>query len=76
MKHIYVAAILTLGACTEMKDPVEGTQSLKVDLVTPASGGSKTQRLPDTQRTITVNLTALDAAGEVDTSFSRTVQVY
>jgi len=77
MKIIHVVAILSFsGACTEMKDPVEGTQSLRVELVTPASGGSKTQRLPDTQRTITVNLTALDAAGEVDTSFSRTVQVY
>ncbi len=77
MKPIYLATILCLGAaCTDMKDPVEGTQSLKVELVSPASGGSKTQRLPDTQRTITVNLTALDAQGEVDTSFSRTVQVY
>ncbi len=81
MKPTYAAAVLGTitvlgGACTEMKDPVEGTQSLKVDLVAPASGGSKTERLLDTQRTITVNLSALDAAGEVDASFSRTVQVY
>ena len=81
MKHINVATVLGTilavgGACTEMQAPVEGTQSLRVELVTPASGGSKAQRLPDTQRTITVNLTALDAAGEVDTSFSRPVQVY
>lgn len=70
------ALALLAGACTEMKDPVEGTQSIRVELVSPASGGSKAQRLPDTQRTITVNLTALDAQGEVDESFSRTVQVY
>ena len=81
MKPISLAAILASilalgGACTEMKDPVEGTQSIRVELVTPVSGGSKAQRLPDAQRTITVNLTALDAQGEVDTSFSRTVQVY
>lgn len=77
MKPIYFAALyLLVGACTEMKDPVEGTQSLRVDLVTPTSGGSKAQRLPDNQRTITVNVTALDAQGEVDTTFSRTVQVY
>jgi hypothetical protein len=69
MKSI-VAAILVLGgACTEMKDPVEGTQSIRVELVTPASGGSKTQRLPDAQRTITVNLTALDAAGAPEAAF-------
>jgi hypothetical protein len=80
MKPISIAAILGSilagAACTEMKDPVEGTQSIRVELVTPVSGGSKAQRLPDAQRTITVNLTALDAEGEVDASFSRTVQVY
>ena len=72
----FAALAILGGACTEMKDPVEGTQSIRVELVTPASGGSKDVRLPDAQRTITVNLTALDAQGEVDTSFSRTVQVY
>jgi len=77
MKPIHITAILGLvGACTDTLPPIEGTQSLKVELVTPASGGSKAARLPDTMRTITVNLTALDADGEVDTSFSRTVQVY
>lgn len=69
-------ALVSLAACTEMKAPIEGTQSIKVELVTPASGGSSTQRLPDTQRTITVNLTALDADGAVDTTFDREVQVY
>lgn len=78
MKPTYVLALSfgLAGACTEMKDPVEGTQSIRVELVAPASGGSKAQRLPDSQRAITVNLTALDAEGQVDESFSRTVQVY
>ena len=75
MKH-YLVALLLLGACTETKDGVQGTQSLKVDLVSPASGGSSTQRLPDTQRTLTINVTALGPDGEVDTTFDRDVQVY
>ncbi len=70
------SAILGLAACTQMKDPIEGTQSLKIELVSPASGGTSAQRLPDTQRTITINLTALDAEGELDTTFDQDVQVY
>ncbi|MBA3459701.1 MAG: hypothetical protein H0T46_07055 [Deltaproteobacteria bacterium] len=74
-KHA-IAALILLGACTEMQDPIVGTQSLKVELVSPASGGTTMQRLLDTQRAITINITALDAEGEVDTTFDRNVQVY
>lgn len=70
------SALLVLGACTEMKDGIEGTQSLQVELVSPASGGSATQRLMDNQRTVTINVTALGPDGEVDTAFDRDVQVY
>ena len=75
MKHT-LSALLLLGACTEMKDGLEGTQSLKIDLVSPASGGSTTQRLMDNQRTVTIDVTALGPDGELDASFDRDVQVY
>jgi hypothetical protein len=76
MKTSYMAALLLLGACTEMKDGIEGTQSLQVELVSPASGGSTTDRLPDSQRAVTLNVTALDPDGEVDTTYNHNVQVY
>ncbi|MGE0867218.1 MAG: hypothetical protein AB7P03_01555 [Kofleriaceae bacterium] len=62
--------------CIKELDPITGTQSLTVDLVSPASGGTQDQRLPDSQRTITINVTARGPDGEVDTSFDRDVQVY
>lgn len=66
-----------LGACVEHKDPVAtGTQSLKIDLVTPASGGSQDARLPEATRSITINITALDENGVLDPTFNRDVQVY
>lgn len=68
--------LLALSACTQMKDPIEGTQSLRIELVSPASGGTSAQRLLDTQRTITISLTALDAEGQLDATFDRDVQVY
>jgi len=71
-----VPALLLLGACTEMKDGIEGTQSLQVQLISPANGGSSTQRLMDSQRALTIDVTALGPDGEVDTSFDRDVQVY
>ena len=70
------AVLLLLGACTEMKDGIEGTQSLKVELVSPTTGGSSMQRLMDSQRAITINVTAMGPDGEVDTTFDRDVQVY
>ncbi len=77
MKLAHVTLLCgALGACTTMKDPIEGTQSLKIDLVSPASGGSTLQRLADNQRMITINVTALDVDGELDASFDRNVQVY
>ncbi len=71
-----LALLVAITGCTQIKDPIEGTQSLKIDLVSPVTGGSSAVRLKDTDRTITVNLTALDVAGELDASFTRDVQVY
>jgi len=70
-----VVLLIALCACVETREPITGTQSLRVELVSP-SPGSVTNRLPDTSRTVTVNVTALDADGNVDTTYNNAVQVY
>jgi len=68
--------LLVLAACTETRDPITGTQSIEVELITPADPGTVDSRLPDSQRTIVINLRAKDAEGNVDTTFSESVRVY
>jgi hypothetical protein len=68
--------LLALAGCTENRGAIEGTQSLEVELVTPTSGGTVMSRLPDSQRTITINLRAKDAEGALDTTFNEEVRVY
>lgn len=76
MKHyVLLGSLLGLAGCVETRDPIEGTQSLKIELVSP-NPGSFTQRLGDADRTIVVNLTALDANAQTDTSFNNPVRVY
>jgi hypothetical protein len=73
--YIALAALLPV-ACVEEKDAITGTQSIQVELLAPTSGGSIMDRLPDTARDVTVNLTALDENAELDTSFDQTIRVY
>jgi hypothetical protein len=75
MKRILYCAVLLAG-CVETKDPITGTQSIQVAITAPTSVGSVDVRLPDSQRTVTVNLTALDADGNLDTSFTSEIRVY
>jgi hypothetical protein len=67
--------LLALAGCVETRDPIVGTQSLRIELVSP-SPGSFGNRLGDGDRTIVVNVTAIDAEGEVDTTFNNPVRVY
>lgn len=67
--------LLALAGCVETRDPITGTQSLRIELVSP-SPGSFANRLGDGDRTIVVNVTAIDAEGEVDTTFNNPVRVY
>jgi hypothetical protein len=74
-----LATVITLGGlagCVDRKDGISGTQSIGVELVSPASPGDPQNRLSDTVRSITINLTAYDADGAADPSFDRDVQVY
>ncbi|HWU88768.1 MAG TPA: hypothetical protein VN253_15990 [Kofleriaceae bacterium] len=65
------------AGCTEHRGHgLEGTQSIEVTLVSPANPGSIDQRLPDTQRTIVVNLAAKDADNELDPTFTKELKVY
>ena len=82
-KLVLVALIPALipalvGACTDTRPAIEGTQSLRITLVSPTNPGgpAKQDRLPDTERTVVLNVEALDAEGQLDTSFDKDVQVY
>ena len=52
MKTILFLGACALIGCTDTVAPIKGTQSLRVDLVTPTSGGSEAQRLPPTVQAI------------------------
>ena len=65
------------AGCTEHRGHgLTGTQSIEVALVSPADIGAVDRRLPDTERTLVVNLTARDADNELDTAFTKEVRVY
>jgi hypothetical protein len=70
--------IVALAACTDHGGSVAtGTQSLKIDLVSPADPGDPNNRRPGTPAPmITVNVTALDADGNLDPTFDRDVYAY
>jgi hypothetical protein len=70
------ALLLVVAACVDTKPPIKGTQSLAVTITSPSDPGSDATRLPDTARTITYNLQALDQDGNPDASYTRDVQVY
>jgi hypothetical protein len=69
---------VALGGCVDHQPGVTGVQSLKVELVTPASPGSVTNRLPDTAaaRMISVSISSYDADGNPDTTLTTDLQVY
>lgn len=81
MRRLPTAALVTLlglalAGCVDHRAGITGTQSIGVELVSPADLGDIDHRLPGGARTVTVNLTAYDAAYAVDTTFDRDVEVY
>ena len=64
------------AGCEEEKAAITGTQSLRVELVTPADPGSVGERLDDSDRDVSLVISALDEDAEVDASFSGEVDVY
>src|SRR4051812_7500230 len=74
MKNLALLA-LVLAGCVETRDPIMGTQSLRVELKSP-SPGDEMNRLPDTARTVVVDVTAIGPDGQPDTTYNNTLQVY
>ncbi|HTM23293.1 MAG TPA: hypothetical protein VL172_22380 [Kofleriaceae bacterium] len=71
------ALLLLLAAgCTDELPPIEGTASLRVTVVSPTDLGSAETRLPDSDRTVTLDIVALDNNGEEDTTLSGPLDVY
>ena len=74
MKHV-IFLLLAATACVETREPITGTQSLQITLKSPAQGSIES-RLPDTMRTIVVDVTAIGPDGAQDTGYNNQVQVY
>lgn len=72
-----VALLVMLGGgCVDELPPIEGTSSLRVEVVSPADLGSESSRLDDSQRQVTLNIVALDNQNQEDLEFSGTLDVY
>jgi hypothetical protein len=71
-----VTAALALAGCVEDKPGITGTTSLRVEVTAPTDLGSAESRLPDGDRNVTVQLTALDQDGQPDPTLSTNLDVY
>jgi len=67
---------LAAAGCEETLDAISGTQSLRVELLSPADPGSNGDRLDDSEREVTIQVSALDENAELDQSFSGDVDIY
>ena len=67
--------LLLVAGCVDTRDPITGTQSLQIDLKSPA--GSEANRLdPNTAAPALIDVTAIGPDGQPDTTYSNQVQVY
>jgi hypothetical protein len=74
-----IALAILLAGCVEELPGPSGTQSLRVEVLSPTELGSPDERLSDDQRAVTVRVTAHDQRGldVIDTSFDEIdVDVY
>src|SRR3954465_8758888 len=75
LAFIAMVSAIASASCVETRDPIMGTQSLRVELKSPAPG-DEMNRLSDTQRTVVIDVTAIGPDGLPDTTYANTVQVY
>ena len=75
-RALLAIALAAAAGCVDERAPISGTTSLAVELVDPADPGSEDDRLDDLSRSVTISVSALDADGELDDSFSASVDVY
>lgn len=71
-----LAPLLLLAGCVDLQPGVEGTQSLRIELLAPADPGTIDDRLDDTARALSVRITAIDEDGEIDREFDGEVDVF
>ncbi len=71
---VLTAAVPLQTGCTETLDPIVGTTSLRIELLTPA--GTAEERLPDSARSAMLNISAINAQNQVDVSFNGEVTIY
>ncbi len=64
-----------LAACQTTETRERETTSIRVEITSPADLGTDADRLPDDQRTVTVQLTALDDQGDPDVAFNAPIVV-
>jgi hypothetical protein len=64
------------GGCVEDEAGISGVQSLRVALTAPASPGSEAMRLPDTLRQVSLDISSIDASGELDSTLSGDLDVH
>ncbi len=76
MRSLLFGLLASLAACVDHGAGITGTQSLKVELVSPADPGSIDVRLPDAARAVSVKISALDVNGALDPTYNNTLQVY
>jgi hypothetical protein len=67
--------LAVLAACQTTETRERETTSIRVEITSPADLGTDANRLPDDQRTVSVQLTALDDQGDPDTTFNAPVVV-
>jgi hypothetical protein len=67
---------LAFAGCTDDRAPITGTQSLKIDLVSPTNPGDINNRLPDGAQVVELDVTALGPDGQTDTTYTHDVSVY
>jgi hypothetical protein len=67
---------LTALGCVDHLPGLEGTTSLVVEVLEPADLGAEDRRLPSTDRTVHVRVTAKDTHDEIDTGFSAPLDVF
>jgi hypothetical protein len=73
-----LAVLLLPGAlaCVDSARGIEGTTSFVVEILSPADLGAADRRLPPTDRTVMLRVTAKDAHNEVDVGYAGAVDVY
>jgi hypothetical protein len=75
MKYALVLVASVSAGCVDTRDPISGTQSLRVELKSPT--GSIDGRLdPNTAAPAVVDVTAIGPDGQPDTAYANSVQVY